>query len=108
MRDDLKDISTKLAAALLVEQGSISLSDIEVLPLVRSHAEAVAIAEALVEVFDARVSHRSQGTVLELKRPASGAVDTIPVLPALTPEQFQRALRRVSRRLTTAGQARGG
>ncbi len=48
----MMDVATKLAAALLLKRGEISLSDIEALPLVDDEQEARRVASQLSEIFD--------------------------------------------------------
>ena len=49
---DYSTIPTRLAAALLSEQGEISLAEIRALPLVEDDDVAVAIADILARDFD--------------------------------------------------------
>lgn len=49
---DLRSISTTLAAALLLHDGEITLMDIEALPFVENSETARAIAATLAQFFD--------------------------------------------------------
>lgn len=59
----MSDLATKLAAALLLRRGEITISDIEALPLVQDEREAMEIAERLAEIFStSRQQRRTDGT----------------------------------------------
>ena len=47
----MNDLVTKLAAALLLKRGEITISDIEALPLVEDERQAMHIADRLAEMF---------------------------------------------------------
>ena len=48
---DLHNVSVRLAGVLLIQDGEITLSDIESLPFVETREEALSIARKLVHVF---------------------------------------------------------
>ena len=48
---DLHNVSVRLAGVLLIQDGEITLSDIESLPFVETKEEALSIARKLVHVF---------------------------------------------------------
>lgn len=76
---ELHEVGVRLAAALLLKDGTISLSDIEALPVVESREDALRIVSQLVRMMDIeeraeRVPGRIGGweTVLRLRHPMTG------------------------------------
>ena len=76
-------INTKLAALLLLQEGEITLDDIEALPFVETPEEAAVIAFTLVRSLDAERYQRKRleaglsfwEDVVRLKEPAARADD---------------------------------
>lgn len=73
----LNDVSTRIAALLLLDQGELSLSDIEAIPFVEDPEAALAIALKLQQSFDVETCQqkRTEGNinfwedVIRLRRP---------------------------------------
>lgn len=57
----MNNLATRLAAALFLKRGEISLSDIEALPFVEDEYEAANIARRLMEMFDTDMRRRRLG-----------------------------------------------
>lgn len=75
-RYELHEVGVRLAAALLLKDGTISLSDIEALPVVESREDALRIVSQLLRMMDAeerseRVPGRIGGweSVIRLRHP---------------------------------------
>ena len=73
-------IPTRLAAALLLDRGEISLGEIRALPLVEDESVALAIADLLAQNFKVERSERRVGQsvsqfedVIRLLLPVSGS-----------------------------------
>jgi hypothetical protein len=80
--EDMHTLSTRIAAALLLQKGEITLKDIEAIPFVDSHETAFAIAARLARNFDVETLQVSRGRensldpwddVIRLKTPAQVA-----------------------------------
>jgi hypothetical protein len=103
------DIATRLAAALLLQDGRLSLSEIEALPFVEGYEDALTIARRLLQAFDAEETQRhvpgSQGvweTVIELRSQPIMPTRPRPVHQSgkVARDQFNGSLRKVSRPAT--------
>src|SRR5213076_2968612 len=111
-RNDLDRMNLRLAAALLLRNGELSVADIQALPSVKTRDAALVIARELLREFDARQSIRpvagrvvDSETFIELNSPPPRQRSE-PVQAGMTREEFHTALRRVSRR-TSGGAATG-
>lgn len=54
----INSIGTRLAGALLLQKGELSISDIMALPLVEDEEEAALLMSVLLRCFDAEIEQR--------------------------------------------------
>lgn len=83
----------KLATAILLTEGEISLTDIEALPFVEDRELAREIAESLRRRFDTNTAQRR----ISGASGAAGLEDVIVLRSPQTKSEFEAMLRRVSR-----------
>lgn len=74
----MDDIRLRLAAALLLQYGEISMSEIEALPLVESKDVAEALADELIGSLGAEIYQRRDGLTWEYCLRLSSSLQSLP------------------------------
>ena len=104
MTPRVRDMAVRLAAAILRQDGHITLSEIEALPIVADEKEARLVAARLAELFNVSfTSRRTPGTLggwdsrITLRDP--GEVAAVFPEGGGTADEFDDDLRRVTRRV---------
>ena len=106
----VEDVSTKLAALILLKDGEITFSEIEALPFVEDKDTALVVAGRLLNSFDVEIFQRktrdsemgSWDDVIRLRRPpnpkrTNSAIQNQTQSGNFTKEQFESILKKVAR-----------
>ena len=59
---NIDSIATKIAAALLLKDKTISVSDIRAIPFIETDEDAMMVARHLVQMFDVEVEQKKQSS----------------------------------------------